>query len=75
MSQISKADRVAAKVRQVKDKPDEAFVNIDVVAAIYDRSPASIWRDVKAGRVPKPVAVTPRCTRWRIGDIRKALGE
>lgn len=55
--------------------PDNAFVDLHVVCAIRGRSPASTWRDVKAGRCPAPVSVGPRCTRWRVGDLRKAQGE
>lgn len=54
--------------------PDDAFTSLPVVCALYSRCRASIWRDVKAGRCPAPVSVGPRCTRWRVGDLRADLG-
>lgn len=51
--------------------PDCAQVPITIVCAIKGRSPASIWRDVAAGRIAKPVSAGPHCTRWRVGDLRK----
>jgi predicted DNA-binding transcriptional regulator AlpA len=53
--------------------PDEALVPLPVVCAIRGRSPASIWRDVSQHRCPAPVSAGPRCTRWRVGDLRKAV--
>ena len=55
--------------------PDCAQVSIAVVCAIRGRSPASIWRDVSAGRIAKPVSAGPRCTRWVVGDLRRANQE
>ena len=32
----------------------------------------SWWHDeVRAGRAPKPVVQQPRCTRWRLADVRE----
>ena len=39
--------------------PDEAFADIKTVSAVTSRSPASIWRDVKAGRLPAPTRSAP----------------
>lgn len=74
--QTAKKTRKAAKIAEILSRysflPDEALVNIDVVCAIRGRSPASIWRDVAAERLAKPVSAGPRCTRWRVGDLRSA---
>jgi prophage regulatory protein len=34
------------------------------------------WRkDCQAGRAPKPIKLTPRCTVWRAQDIHKYLAD
>lgn len=53
--------------------PAEALVDVRVVAALYHRSIASIWRDTKAGHIPSPLHVGKRATRWRVGELRHAL--
>ncbi len=53
--------------------PDAARVDIRVVTTVAGRSPASIWRDVAAGRMPAPVKVGPRATRWIVGELRRYL--
>ena len=55
--------------------PDEAFADIKTVSAVTSRSPASIWRDVKAGRLPAPYKIGPRSTRWKVGELRAALSQ
>ncbi|MGA0848002.1 MAG: helix-turn-helix transcriptional regulator [Pontimonas sp.] len=37
------------------------------------RSRASIWRDVKAGRLPQPISIGPKARRWRVEDVRAYL--
>ena len=51
--------------------PDDALVDIEVVCALRSRSPASTWRDVKAGRLPPPIHIG-KSARWRVGGLRKA---
>jgi predicted DNA-binding transcriptional regulator AlpA len=38
----------------------------------YGVSRATIWRWAQSGRLPKPVALSPGCTRWRLADIEAA---
>ena len=68
-----KARKLAEQVPPFSSLPDCALVALPVVCALRGRSPASIWRDVKAGRIPKPVKAGIRCTRWLVGDLRGAL--
>ena len=69
--------RHEAKLRQLLERfpflPDDALVSVDVVCALKGRCRASIWRDIKAGRVPAPVKVGPNCTRFRVGDLKAVL--
>ena len=69
---VVKASRLAQQLALFDFLPDAALVPLPVVCAIRGRSPASIWRDVKTGRCPSPVSAGPRCTRWRVGDLRAA---
>lgn len=52
------------------DLPGSALVDIKTVKVIFGRSSASVWRDVKAGRLPKPIKAGPRSTRWRVSELR-----
>lgn len=65
-------DRLKQQLELIKSMPDEGAVDVKVVSALKGRSVASIWRDVKAGRIPPPFKAGPRSTRWRLGDVRGA---
>ena len=68
----AKAVKLAEQLRLFDSLPPHALVALPVVCAITGRSPASVWRDVNAGRCPAPVKAGPRSTRWRVGDLRAA---
>mgnify|MGYP005751184715 CR=1 FL=1 len=53
--------------------PDSAMVDVKTVAGILGRSPSSIWRDTRLGRMPRPLKTGPACTRWNVGAIRRHL--
>ena len=53
--------------------PDSASVRLPTVQALYACSPATIWRGVKAGRIPAPRKLSTRCTCWNVGQLRQAL--
>ena len=47
-----------------------ALIDAPACAAVGAMS-VSWWHDeVRAGRAPKPVIQQPRCTRWRLQDVR-----
>jgi predicted DNA-binding transcriptional regulator AlpA len=72
--QLSKADkRLAKKLEQFDVLPENAFVDGKVVCAVCDRSPSSIQRDVKAGRLAAPIKIGPNAVRWRVGDVRRRI--
>lgn len=54
-------------------KPDAALVDVKAVAALLDVHPNSVWRLARSGKLPAPVKLSEQSTRWRVGDIRKAL--
>lgn len=33
---------------------------------------ATVWTWTREGRLPRPVRLTPRCSRWRLEDIEAA---
>lgn len=55
------------------DMPDSALVNVKTVAAVLGRSPSSIWRDARTGKLAAPIKTGPACTRWNVGAIRRHL--
>lgn len=72
---LAKQRRITATLARFDSLPDDALVEIGIVSIVLGRSPASIWRDVAAGRLAKPVRVGLRSTRWRIGDLRASTQE
>ena len=68
-------DRLYKRLEQFDVLPDTAFVDNKLVCAICDRSPSSIQRDVKAGRLAPPIKIGPNAIRWRVGDVRNFLAE
>lgn len=60
-------------LKNFDELPKAAFVRQPVVEALYACSPASIWRGVKAGRIPSPKKLSPRTTAWNVGELREAL--
>lgn len=55
--------------------PDDAMVGIDAVIAMGPYGRSKFYAEMAADRAPKPVLRAPRCTRWRLGDIRAWLRE
>lgn len=53
--------------------PNEANVDVKVVAALLGLSISSIWRRARNGTLPAAVKVGPNATRWRVGDLRSHL--
>lgn len=65
----------AASTADLRHLPDFALIDVKAVAALHCCSECQIWRNTKAGRIPQPLRLSPRVTRWRLGDIRKHLEE
>lgn len=55
--------------------PNSAHVRFPIVQALYACSPASVWRGIKTGRIPKGKKLSPRTTCWLVGDLREALAK
>lgn len=41
------------------------------VSTRYGVTRTTPWRWVKCGKYPKPVRLSPGCTRWRLADIER----
>jgi predicted DNA-binding transcriptional regulator AlpA len=53
--------------------PDAALIDLPTVSTLASRSRASVYRDVAAGRLSKPVRVGLRSVRWCVADVRAYL--
>lgn len=68
-----KQKNISSALHYFTELPDLAHVRLDTVKALYACSSASVWRGVKAGRIPKPRKLSPRTTCWNVGELRQAL--
>jgi prophage regulatory protein len=53
--------------------PDDAFVRLPTVLAVYPVGRSTWWAGVKAGRYPAPVKLGPNTAAWRADQIRQLL--
>ena len=53
--------------------PDCAFVRLPCLVSLFACSPATIWRWVKASKIPAPKKLGSRISAWNVGEIRQAL--
>lgn len=53
--------------------PDSALIDVSTYAMLLGCSSNTIWRRAAAGMIPKPIRVSSQQTRWRVGEVRKAL--
>jgi predicted DNA-binding transcriptional regulator AlpA len=59
--------------QSVQFLPKVGFLRLPQVLSIYPISRSAWWAGIKAGRYPKPVKLGPRCTAWRVEDIRDLI--
>jgi predicted DNA-binding transcriptional regulator AlpA len=64
---------IPATLANFDSLPDSALVDVKTISALLGRSPSSIWRDARLGKLPSPVKTGPACTRWNVGAIRRHL--
>lgn len=53
--------------------PADPLLSPRETAAERGQSLSSFWRDVRAGRLPPAIYVSPRCPRWRRSEVLAAL--
>ena len=64
---------IVERISKFDDLPSSALLNISEIKALAGRSNASIYRDVKLGRLPKPIKIGSSSSRWLVGDVRHYL--
>ena len=65
---------IPSALKNFSNLPDDAFVRLPVVAALYSVSSSTVWRMVRAGKIPCPKRHFSRVTAWNVGELRAALG-
>ena len=48
--------------------PNQYLADV-ALAARYSVSRNTIWRWTEKGEMPKPIKLSPGCTRWRLADV------
>lgn len=64
---------IPAALANFDQLPDSAMVDVKTVSAVLGRSPSSIWRDARTGKLPAPIKTGPACTRWNVAALRRHL--
>jgi len=54
-------------------RPDDPLVTAREAAVETGKGLSTLWRDVRAGLLPAPYYVSPRCPRWRLSELRAAV--
>jgi predicted DNA-binding transcriptional regulator AlpA len=53
--------------------PDAGFVRLPQILKVIPLGKTCWWEGVRAGRFPRPVKLSGRCTAWRAEDIRELV--
>lgn len=57
--------------KRASDSTELGVLMVDVkqAAAMCNIGVSTVWKLVKNGKFPKPIAFTPKCVRWKRSDI------
>lgn len=66
---------MATRINSLDTLPDSARVSDREIAQLVGVAPTTIWRWAKVGILPQPQRIGIRCTRWNLGEVRKALAQ
>ncbi|CAJ0777782.1 helix-turn-helix transcriptional regulator [Ralstonia chuxiongensis] len=64
----------AAALAEFSSLPDESFVPISVVMALFDKGESTVHRNIKSGLLPKPVKFG-HASRWNVGSLRAFIAK
>lgn len=53
--------------------PEMGFLRLPQVLAVYPVSKSSWWDGIKAGKYPRGVKISERCTAWKVQDIKRLI--
>ena len=56
-----------------RELADVALIDINDVCGAVRMSASWVHEEVRCGRFPHPLRFGPRCTRWRVSDVRRYL--
>jgi predicted DNA-binding transcriptional regulator AlpA len=65
---------VVLPTRSFDELPDSALVPDLTVAELLSCHRTQVWRMARDGKLPRPIKIGANSTRWRVGEIRAALG-
>jgi hypothetical protein len=65
--------RQARTLERFDQLPESALIDFNITSMVMDRSLASLWRDVKAGRLPRPIYVGRKSPRFEVGTVRALM--
>lgn len=57
------------------DLPDDSLVDKYVRRAVSGLGDSQTYTLIQQGRFPAPLKLGPRCSRWRMGDLRRWLAD
>lgn len=67
-------DHQSKKVAEFDTLPDSALVSIRTVAGVTGVHINTAWRRIQQDpRYPKPIRLSARCTRFKVGDVRSYI--
>ena len=62
------------KTENIDTLPDMAMIDVKTVASLMGVSTMTVWRRANdTPNFPQPMKLSARCTRWKLGDVRKML--
>lgn len=62
------------RINSFDNLPDSALLSAREIAGIVGISEKTVWRWV-GNQLPNPIRIGQRCTRWNVGDVRRALSQ
>lgn len=65
--------RAEPEVLDLDQLPEGALISTRQLQALAQRSRTSLWRDVREGRLARPVKLGANAIRWRVADARRYL--
>jgi predicted DNA-binding transcriptional regulator AlpA len=70
----AKQQRITDALARWNSLPDEAYVRVVTVAAVFGVSVPTIWRWCRpeVGILPRPHKLTAQTTAWTAGQVREA---
>jgi len=54
---------------KIQSSPRETYLSDTALAARFGVTRPTIWRWARLGPFPKPVKLSPGCTRWRVAEV------